>query len=229
MAPFRFHKMIEVSPGQYYDVMNWGRGAKDTGSFLVLHSDSSGKKYTTTTGDLIGSITDVYNADMDMDGNPEILIQAKGIDTVNYVNIYAFEFNGSKVTKLDFPKLNASQKKGYRGGDNFYIEEGKLMREFPVYNGTGKEATASGQTRKLEYGLHDNSFTVKQLSKDSTTKGTMTKNTSQQIKNAGGEKMEKPEKKEQPEKPEMKTHKIAKHSKPKKKKRHHRHSNDDDN
>jgi hypothetical protein len=217
--------MIEVSPGQYYDVMSWGRGAKDTGSFLILHSDSSGKKYSTTTGDLTGAITDVYNADMDMDGNPEILIQAKGIDTINYVNIYAFEFNGGKANKLDLPKLNASQKKGYRGSDNFYIEEGKFIREFPIYTGTGKEAKPSGAVRKLEYGLRDNSFTVKQLSKDSTNKTPEVKANPPQIKKAVPEKKPVSSKKEK--EPKSK-HKTEKHSKPKKKK-HHRHNSDDDN
>ena len=27
MDPFRFHKMIEVSPGQDYDILSWGRGS----------------------------------------------------------------------------------------------------------------------------------------------------------------------------------------------------------
>ena len=26
MDPFRFHKLIEVSPGQDFDVLRWGRG-----------------------------------------------------------------------------------------------------------------------------------------------------------------------------------------------------------
>ncbi len=167
MDPFRYHKLMEVSPGQYYDVLSWGRGATDTGSFMILHSDSSGRKYTTTTGDLNGKIIDVYNADMDADGNPEILIQAKGKDTINYTTLYAFEFNDNKAQKLDFPKLSGSQRRGYRGNDNFYIEEGKLIREFPIYTGSGAAATPTGQKRKLEYGLSNNSFTVKQLSKDS--------------------------------------------------------------
>jgi len=167
MDPFRYHKLMEVSPGQYYDVLSWGRGATDTGSFMILHSDSSGRKYTTTTGDLNGKIVDVYNADMDADGNPEILIQAKGKDTINYTTIYAFEFNDNKAQKLDFPRLNSSQRRGYRGNDNFYIEEGKLIREFPIYTGSGAAAKSTGQKRKLEYGLSNNSFTVKQLSKDS--------------------------------------------------------------
>jgi hypothetical protein len=107
---------------------------------------------------------------MDMDGNPEILIQAKTTDTTNYATIYAFEFNSDKANKLDFPKLTKSQKQGYRGNDNFYIKDGKFMREFPVYDGNGKDAKPTGQKRLLQYGLRNNEFTVEQISKDSTAK-----------------------------------------------------------
>ncbi|SDS78720.1 hypothetical protein SAMN05216490_1812 [Mucilaginibacter mallensis] len=172
MQPFRFHKLIEVSPGNDFDVLSWGRGSQAVGSFLILHSDSSGMKYNTTTGDLDGSIVDVYNSDMDLDGNPEILIQAKATDTTNYAVIYAFEFNNSKANKLDFPKLTSSQRKGYRGNDNFYIKEGKFMREFPIYDGDGKNAKPTGAKRLLQYGLRNNEFTVQQVSKDSTLKST---------------------------------------------------------
>ncbi|MBD1392335.1 hypothetical protein [Mucilaginibacter glaciei] len=168
MPPFRFHKAIEVSPGQTYDVVSWGRGSTAAGAFAILHSDSSAIKYTTTTGDLDGTITDVFNADMDTDGNPEILIQSKGKDTVNYAKIYAFEFGDNGANKLDFPKLSNSQKKGYRGNDNFYIKEGKLIREFPIYSSNDSTAKPTGAKRQLEYGLRSNDFTVKQLSKDST-------------------------------------------------------------
>lgn len=175
MQPFRFHKSIEVSPGQTYDVVSWGRGSTLVGSFAILHSDSSKMKYTTTTGDLDGTITDVFNADMDMDGNPEILIQSKGKDTVNYARIYAFEFNNNDADKLDFPKLTNSQRKGYRGNDNFYIKEGKLIREFPIYDSNDSLAKPTGAKRQLEYGLRSNNFTVKQLSIDSaSTKATGT-------------------------------------------------------
>ncbi|MBC7398512.1 MAG: hypothetical protein H7289_01110 [Mucilaginibacter sp.] len=167
--PFKFHKMIEVAPGQYYDIFSWGRGAVDTGSLLILHSDSSGRKFTTTTGDLNGTIVDVYNSDMDIDGHPEILLQAKRKDTINYTTIYAFEFYESRVQKLDFPKLTNSQRKGYRGNDNFYISEGKFIREFTIYEGSGPSAKPTGAKRKLEYTLNSNSFNVKQLSKDSTS------------------------------------------------------------
>ncbi len=45
------------------------------------------------------------------------------------------------------------------------------MREFPIYDGNGKDAKPTGQKRVLEYGLRGNNFTVKQLSNDSTDKG----------------------------------------------------------
>ena len=169
MEPFKFHKLIEVSPGNYYDVLSWGRGGVDTSSLLILHSDSVARKYTTTTGDINGQVVDAYNSDMDIDGHPEILIQAKRKDTINYTTIYAYEFYESKVQKLDFPKLTSSQRKGYRGNDNFYISEGKLIREFPIYEGSGPSAKPTGAQRKLEYSLSSNSFNVKQLSKDSTS------------------------------------------------------------
>ena len=167
--PFRFHKLIEVSPGNDFDVVSWGRGSKDVGAFAILHSDSAEIKYTTTTGDLEGAIIDVYNSDMDLDGNPEILIQAKAKDTSNYAIIYAYEFTNGKADKLDFPKLTKSQRKGYRGDDNFYIQDGKFMRQFPIYDGDGKAAKPTGQKRLLQYGLRDNQLTVQTLSTDSTS------------------------------------------------------------
>jgi len=162
--PFRFHKTLEVSPGSIFDVFSWGRGSTQTGSFLILESDSAAAKYTTTTGDLDGTITDVYNTDMDMDGNPEILIEAKTKDSTKHTQVYAFEYNNNKAQKLDFPKLTSSQRKGYRGGDQFYLKEGGLMREFPVFDGSGADAKATGTKRVLAYGIRNNNFTVKTVS-----------------------------------------------------------------
>jgi hypothetical protein len=222
--PFRFHKLIEVSPGEDYDVLSWGRGSATVGSYLILHSDSLGKKYTTTTGDLDGAIVDVYNSDMDLDGNPEILIQAKAKDTSSYATVYAFEFNNGKANKLDFPKLTNSQRKGYRGNDNFYVKEGKFMRDFPIYDGNGKDAKATGQKRILEYGLRGNNFTVKQLSTDSTDN----KSSTTKVVAKTSEKPSTSAKKEASSSKKSKKHTSEKKSK-KKKKHHKKRQSDDDN
>jgi len=209
MQPFRYHKLIEVSPGQDYDIVSWGRGSSTIGAFAIFHSDSAAAKYTTTTGDLDGAIVDVFNTDMDLDGNPEILIQAKGNDTINYSHVYAFEFTNGRAEKLEFPRLNLKQRQGYRGDDNFYVQDGKLVREFPIYTGSGKETRPSGQKRQLEYGLRDNSFTVKQLSKGSTNAAS----------NVAPVVIEKPKNTSS-----SKHHTVAK----KKKKKHRRRSSEDD-
>ena len=221
--PFRFHKRVEVSPGEDYDVLSWGRGSAATGAFLILHSDSVDKKYITTTGDLDGAIIDVYNSDMDLDGNPEILIQAKGKDTTNYTTIYAFEFTNGKADKLDFPKLTSSQKKGYRGDDNFYITQGKLMREFPIYDGNTKDAKPTGAKRVLEYGLRSNNFTVKQLSKDSTDKTNAT-GPSSPVKQSSSSSSKKQSSSSNASGKKSKKHTTTE----KKKKKHRRHHNSDD-
>ncbi|WDF57086.1 hypothetical protein [Mucilaginibacter sp. KACC 22063] len=166
--PFKFHKMIEVSPGQYYDVLSWGRGTKVGAKYLILRSDSTEQKYNTTEGDIDGPIKDVLNSDLDTDGNPEIIIQANSIDTNRYTNVYVYEYRDQRAQKIDWPRLTVSQRKGYRGGDRLFIKDDKLMREFPVYDGSGATAKPNGQKRLLEYSLHSNEFSVKQVSKDST-------------------------------------------------------------
>lgn len=164
MAPFRYHKMIESSPGKYFDVFGWGRGSDSSGAFMILHSDSTGKQYSNTSGDLEGSIIDIFNTDMNMDGNPEILIESKAKDTTNHINIYAYEFKGAKSTKLNFPKLTDKTRKTYHGDDKLYIKDGNLIREFPVYDSSKKDAKPTGMKKILQYGLRNGEFNVKDIS-----------------------------------------------------------------
>jgi hypothetical protein len=215
--PFRYHKLIESSPGKYFDVYSWGRGKDSSGAYLILHSDSTGAHYSTTYGDLEGSVVDVYNTDMNMDGNPEILIESKAKDTTNHINIYAYEFRGGKGQKIDFPKLSAISKKGYRGGDVFSIKEGNLVRQFPVYDGNGAGAKPTGKTKILQYGISDNSFTVKDISAVDSTQTTKPKEAAVvKTKTAG-----KP-KKEKHTETKKKKKKTEEHHTKKKKKHHHR-------
>lgn len=218
MAPFRYHKIIEVVPGQDFDIMSWGRGSTTKGSLLILRSDSINKLFTTTTGDLDGAITDVFNSDMDADGNPELLIEAKAKDTVDYTSIYAYEFNDSKATKLDFPKLTSSQRKGYRGADNFYMKDGKLIREFPLYDSNNAAAKPTGQKRILQYNLRSNNLTVKDLSADTAKTAATPVTTTPAVKKSEKKKTET----KKSSKSEKKSTRHKKETPKKKKKKHHR-------
>jgi hypothetical protein len=173
-APFRYHKHIRITPGNDFDVFSWGRGSTEAGALLILHSDSAEMIYTTTTGDLPGKILDVYNTDMDADGNPELLIQGTPPDTTTYMAMYPYEFGDKAGRKLDFPKLTRRQARGYLGRDNFYVRDGKLIREFPIHESDSSNAKPTGAKRVLEYTLRNNAFSVEQLSKDSTDKDEVT-------------------------------------------------------
>lgn len=169
LAPFRYHKTIEVAPGQSYDVLSWGRGSQTVGAFEILRSDSAGMKYTTTTGDLEGSIKEVLNADMDNDGNPELFIHTQATDSTHAAKVFAFEYNDDKARELDFPRLTRSQRKGYRGNDNFFVKDGNLMREFNVYDESDSLAKKPIQKRLIQYNLRGNDLSADQVSTDSTS------------------------------------------------------------
>jgi hypothetical protein len=98
-----------------------------------------------------------------------------------------------------------------------------LLRKFPVYDESVSPVKPTGEQRILQYGLHNNSFTVKQISKDSTVKSVdKPVNTEKPQTQAA----EKPATKE-PEKHKKSQHHAKKHREPehkKKKKKHHRRS-----
>ncbi|MEO8794345.1 MAG: hypothetical protein ABI390_02700 [Daejeonella sp.] len=168
--PFRYHKAIEVKPGLTLDVVSWGRGSTSTGAFLILRSDSTHLKYKSISSELDGKIVDVWNMDMDADGNPELYIQAKGEGEGSYLNMYVYEFNSSgSAQELNFPNLSSRTKKGYKGNDSLYVQDDQLMREFPVENEDLNDKTAP-EKKILKYGLRNNSFTVDEVKSEEKKK-----------------------------------------------------------
>lgn len=167
MEPFRFHKAIEVKPGLTLDVLSWGRGSSSAGGFLILRSDSTHMNYRSESGELDGKIVDVWDMDLDSDGNPELYIQAKGEGKGSYLNMYIYEYSeGGSNQKISFPELSSSLKEGYRGNDSVYIKEGKLMREFPVFDKKDSTSAATGGIRKMEYTLRSNRLQFKEIKQD---------------------------------------------------------------
>ncbi|WP_256012507.1 hypothetical protein [Desertivirga xinjiangensis] len=169
--PFRFHKAVEVTPGLTFDILSWGRGSEHIGAYIILRSDSTAAEYRSTTGELEGEITDVWNMDMDADGNPEIFIQAKGQDEDTYLNMYIYEFreNGSSQ-QIRFPDLTSSTKKTYRGKDSVFIKEGDLYREFPTYDSADTAAVKPTGKKTLKYLLRGNSFSVQEIKEEDSGK-----------------------------------------------------------
>lgn len=171
-APFRFHRAVEVKPGLTLDVVSWGRGSESVGGYLILRSDSTHLNYRSISGELDGKMVDVWNMDMDSDGNPELFIQAQGEGEGSHLTMYVYEFsdNGSS-RKITFPNLGSSSKRGYKGGDSLYVKDDKLYREFPIVDSEEPSGNKPVATKKvLEYGIRNNSFTVNEVESDTTEK-----------------------------------------------------------
>lgn len=171
LQPFRFHKAIEVRPGLTLDIVSWGRGSNSVGGYLVLRSDSTKMDYRSVSGELDGKIVDAWDMDLDSDGNPELYIQAKGEGKGSYLNMYIHEYSDSGSNqKLKFPELSSSLNEGYRGQDSVYIKDGKLMREFPVFDKNDSTSHKTGQIRKIEYSLRNNNFQYKEIKEEENRK-----------------------------------------------------------
>jgi|UniRef100_UPI00404B984A hypothetical protein len=169
MEPFRFHKAIEVKPGLTLDIVSWGRGSSSLGGYLILRSDSTHLKYRSIAGELDGKIMDAWDMDLDTDGNPELYIHAKGEGKGSYLSMYIYEYSeGGSNQQIRFPELSSSLKEGYRGNDSVYIKEGKLLREFLVYDKNDSTGIATGDIRKVEYTLRNNNLQFKEIKEEKT-------------------------------------------------------------
>ena len=163
-APFRHHEKIEVGPELIFDVYSWGRGSDSTSSLLILRSDSIKNDFTVASTDNIdGRLVEVFNTDMDTDGNPEVLIYYTLNDKINSADIICFEFNGKNVNRINFPELSSKTKKQYRGLDKFYVKDAKLVREFNLFEEDDKEGKNALTKKKVEYFIKNNSFDLNEL------------------------------------------------------------------
>ncbi|MFC4210363.1 hypothetical protein ACFOWA_04165 [Pedobacter lithocola] len=156
--PFRFYRDIEVKPGLNFEVLSWGKGVDSIGGYQILMSDSVRNNYKSTAVERKGIMADVWNMDLDNDGNPELYIQLLSKKNVSDLNV--FEYSNGNFNKISFPSLSSSQKKGYNGGDKFFIKNGDLFRSFPVKDEVDSTKTV---TKTYQYKLSGNSFSTSEF------------------------------------------------------------------
>ncbi|MFM6976419.1 MAG: hypothetical protein ACKOW2_06195 [Sphingobacteriaceae bacterium] len=143
--------------------MTWGRGDQAISGLVILRSDSTHKQYGAISVEIAGKPVDIWDMDLDTDGNPEIVLQVQLANQLSDLYIYEFDRFGNAVP-IRFPALSAKAMNGYKGKDNIYIKEGNLRRDFLFQDPNNKEAKAI--TRTLEYQLWNNLFYVKEIKEE---------------------------------------------------------------
>ncbi|PWS29367.1 hypothetical protein DHW03_06000 [Pedobacter yonginense] len=156
--PFRFYKDIEVKPGLNFEVLSWGKGVDSIGGYQILMSDSVHSNFKSTAVERKGIMTDVWNMDLDNDGNPELYVQL--LSKKNVYDLNVFEYAGNNFNKIGFPSLSTTQKKGYEGNDKFFIKNGDLFRSFPV---TDPADSTKKIVKTYQYKLSGNSFSTSEI------------------------------------------------------------------
>lgn len=154
---FPFYKDIVIKPGLHFEVVSWGKGVDSIGGYLILMSDSVKNKFNSFAFERKGVITDVWNMDMDNDGNAEIYIEL--LSKKNVLDLNVLEYSGGEFRKISFPPLSSNAKKTYGGNDKFFIKNGSLFRSYPIVNSTDT-AAKNGTQKILMYQLSGNSFSV---------------------------------------------------------------------
>jgi hypothetical protein len=101
--------------------------------------------------DVAGIITRTEVADLNVDGSPELYVY--GFDGSSQT-LFAWSANKKKsLSQISLPDLDATQSKGYRGGDEFAVVEGILGRRFPIHDDSAP-FKPNGKMRQIQYKLH---------------------------------------------------------------------------
>lgn len=105
-------------------------------------------------------IRDIFLADINKDGFEELYIITEVAGSGGYTNIIGLASNNDKSTSaITVPELTEADMKagslfdGYQGHDKIYVDNNRLIREFPVYKMGDSNSKPSGGNRKVIYTL----------------------------------------------------------------------------
>jgi len=106
------------------------------------------------------SLSEAFLSDLDNNQFEEIYLITTSVGSGSYGNIYGYASNGDKsVSPIYLPPVNEKDLapgalfEGYMGHDSIYLEQGKLMRKFPIYLKDDPNCCPSGGEKTITYAL----------------------------------------------------------------------------
>jgi hypothetical protein len=112
-----------------------------------------GKPVAEFTESIDGQVAGSMTTDLNKNNRPEVLVFVESSGSGSYGLVYGYELSESGKSPLTLPPLKGDAAEGYMGHDTFKVENGKLLRTFPVYADTDANASPTGGTRTLTYTL----------------------------------------------------------------------------
>lgn len=153
---FRFQQQLNIGDSMQAVVLGWG--GESSGNYVVMLADSSQDNYVATTQYRNGKVQAAWAEDLDEDGWPEIIVNTQSTGSGEYGEVYVHELEDTySFTTYFLPQLSETLGADYRGHDHFYVQDGRLVREFRLYDDQDNRTTA---WRRIFYELEGNRLVV---------------------------------------------------------------------
>lgn len=137
-----FERSVTVDGIQARVHVPHGQAASE-GSFVVEIEFDGGAHYESTQ-DRDGEVIDVWLADVTSDTHPDLVVTTSSAGSGGYGSAFVFQNHGEAWLARPAPDLAEDQQSGYMGHDTFAIENGALVRRFPLYREGDPNAAPSG-------------------------------------------------------------------------------------
>lgn len=100
-----------------------------------------------------GVLSDAWKADLDGNGAPEIIVAVGQLDGSNQGSVDVHEWDGYKFISKRLPQAIPSEKGAYFGHDQFKLENGQLIREFPRFKDESDGQIPSGEKARYRFDM----------------------------------------------------------------------------
>lgn len=122
---------------------------------VLVRPATAGAAPERLTLDLDGTLAEAFATDLDRDAAPELLLwtRSAGSSAEGQVHGWRFDAHGNAAA-LPSPPLDGEEAIGWRGRDQFGVQDDALVRSFPLYRDDDDNAHPSaGFVRVIRYRL----------------------------------------------------------------------------
>jgi len=128
---------------------------EETRSYQVVVSDDV-RTFSRLEVNRDGLVSDVFITDLDGDGAFEVVVATAktGANEEGAVDIH--EWRAYRFDTTAAAPLPPSERSGYRGNDQFTVENGRLLRSFPRFASDGGQELPTGEMVQFEYDYSNN-------------------------------------------------------------------------
>jgi len=130
-------------------------GAVGEGStqLLQVRAKQGLKSYPPVRQELIGRVVEAKVADLNSDGQPEVVVVVQSAGSGGYGGVQAWSAGKRTLEPITLPDLTGPLAAGYLGHDSFSVDDSKLVRRFPLYRPGDTNARPTGGSREILYSL----------------------------------------------------------------------------